>query len=115
VESIIACKTCGLLQRVEALKPALRRVFPLRGLSSSSTRPTALDARQRSLWPRCFFLYRPHLSILLMDFYGAYSESTVWDGCVTLYQDGQWPVATIVFLASIVSAPQTPRLFFRSL
>ena len=37
-----------------------------------------------------------------MDFYGAYSESTVWDGCVKLYQDGQWPVATIVFLASIL-------------
>ena len=40
--------------------------------------------------------------ILRMDFYGAYSESTVWDGCVKLYQDGQWPVATIVFLASIL-------------
>lgn len=37
-----------------------------------------------------------------MDFSGAYSESTVWDGCVKLYQDGQWPVATIVFLASIL-------------
>lgn len=37
-----------------------------------------------------------------MDYYGAYSESTVWDGCVRLFQDGMWFVAIIVFLASIV-------------
>ncbi len=40
--------------------------------------------------------------ILRMDYYGAYSESTVWDGCVKLFQDGQWLVAVIVFLASIL-------------
>ena len=40
--------------------------------------------------------------ILRMEYYGAYSESTVWDGCVRLFQDGMWPVATIVFLASII-------------
>jgi paraquat-inducible protein A len=37
-----------------------------------------------------------------MNYYGAYSESTIWDGCVRLFQDGQWPVAVIVFLASIM-------------
>jgi paraquat-inducible protein A len=37
-----------------------------------------------------------------MEFYGAYSESTVWDGCVRLFQDGMWFVAVIVFLASIM-------------
>jgi paraquat-inducible protein A len=37
-----------------------------------------------------------------MNYYGAYSESTVWDGCVNLFKDGQWLVAGIVFLASIV-------------
>ncbi len=40
--------------------------------------------------------------ILRMNFYGAYSESTVWDGCVSLFRQGQWPVAAVVFLASIV-------------
>jgi paraquat-inducible protein A len=40
--------------------------------------------------------------ILRMEFYGAYSESTVWDGCVKLFQDGQYVVAVIVFLASIL-------------
>ena len=37
-----------------------------------------------------------------MEYYGAYSESTVWDGCVKLFQSGQWLVAGIVFCASIL-------------
>jgi paraquat-inducible protein A len=32
---------------------------------------------------------------------GAYSESTVWDGVVSLARSNQWFVAVIVFLASI--------------
>jgi paraquat-inducible protein A len=40
--------------------------------------------------------------ILRMEFYAAYSESTVSGGCVKLFQDGQWVVAVIVFLASIL-------------
>ncbi|MFL6563772.1 MAG: paraquat-inducible protein A [Burkholderiales bacterium] len=39
--------------------------------------------------------------ILRMHFYGAYSESTVWDGVVSLAQSKQYFVALIVFLASI--------------
>jgi paraquat-inducible protein A len=40
--------------------------------------------------------------ILTMDYYGMHSESTVWDGCVKLFRDGQVLVAVIVFLASIL-------------
>jgi paraquat-inducible protein A len=40
--------------------------------------------------------------ILRMNWYGAYSESTVWDGVASLFRQDQWFVATIVFLASIV-------------
>jgi paraquat-inducible protein A len=37
-----------------------------------------------------------------MDYHGVHSESTVWDGCVKLFQQDQWLVATIVFCASIL-------------
>jgi paraquat-inducible protein A len=37
-----------------------------------------------------------------MELYGAHSENTVWDGCVTLFRDGERLVAVIVFLASIL-------------
>ena len=34
--------------------------------------------------------------------YGASSDNTVWQGCVRLYQDGDLPIAVIVFLASML-------------
>lgn len=40
--------------------------------------------------------------IMRLTFYGAYSESNIWDGCVSLFKAGQWPVAAVVFLASIL-------------
>lgn len=40
--------------------------------------------------------------ILRMEFHGVFTESTVWDSCAKLFQDGQWPVAVIVFMASIL-------------
>jgi paraquat-inducible protein A len=55
-----------------------------------------------SLAALIFYLPANLYPILRMKFYGAYSESTIWDGCVNLFQDGEWLVATIVFLASIL-------------
>jgi paraquat-inducible protein A len=40
--------------------------------------------------------------ILRMEFYGAHSDNTIWDGVVSLAQHNQWVVAAIVFLASMV-------------
>jgi len=103
VETIIACKTCGLLQRFEALKPGTAAEC-FRCGSVIGKHPVDSLARTAafSLAALIFFVPANIYPILRMDFYGAYSESTVWDGCVKLYQDGQWPVATIVFLASIL-------------
>ena len=55
-----------------------------------------------SLAALIFYLPANIYPILRMNYYGAYSESTVWDGCVSLFRDGQWLVAVIVFLASIL-------------
>jgi paraquat-inducible protein A len=40
--------------------------------------------------------------ILRMSFQGVFTENTVWNGCVQLFQNGEWFVAGIVFLASIL-------------
>jgi len=103
VASIVTCKTCGLQQRLEPLQPgtaaACFRCGAVVGRHAlDSLGPTAAF----SLAALVFFVPANIYPILLMDFYGAYSESTVWDGCAKLYQDGQWLVATIVFLASIL-------------
>ncbi len=103
MESVIACRTCGLLQRIEALQPGTAAEC-FRCGSAIAKHPVDSLGRTAalSLAALIFFVPANIYPILRMDFYGAYSESTVWDGCVKLYQDGEWPVATIVFLASIV-------------
>jgi len=103
VESIIACKTCGLLQRLEGPQPGTTaECFRCGSVVGKHPVDSLGRTAAFSLAALIFFVPANIYPILLMDFYGAYSESTVWDGCVKLYQDGQWPVATIVFLASIL-------------
>ncbi len=60
--------------------------------------------RTRALTLAALILYVPAniYPILRITYYGLYSESTVWDGCVNLFRDGQWLVAVVVFLASIL-------------
>jgi paraquat-inducible protein A len=98
----IACATCGLLQRVEPLQP---------GTAAECERCGSVVIEQKSgslattfaLALAALILYVPAnvYPILSMSFYGVYTESTVWDGCVSLFRAGQWHVAVIVFLASI--------------
>jgi paraquat-inducible protein A len=103
VESINACKTCGLLQRIETLQPGTAaECFRCGSVIGKYPADSLGRTAAFSLAALVFFVPANIYPILRIDFYGAYSESTVWDGCVRLYQDGQWPVATIVFLASIL-------------
>ena len=103
MESIISCKTCGLLQRIDALQPGAAAECCRCG-SVVGRHPGDSLGRTAGFSLAALILFVPAniYPILRMDFYGAYSESTVWDGCVKLFQDGQWPIATIVFLASIL-------------
>jgi len=102
-EAIIKCKTCGLVQRTGHLLPgsvaACGRCGAIVGRGASGTL-----ARTQALTLAALILYIPAniYPILRITYYGAYSESTVWDGCVNLLRDGQWPIALVVFLASIL-------------
>ncbi len=103
METIISCKTCGLMQRLEELPPGAAAEC---GRCGSILSRRKVDSLRRTaafaLAALIFYLPANIYPILRMEYYGAYSESTVWDGCVKLFQDGQWPVAAIVFLASIL-------------
>jgi paraquat-inducible protein A len=103
METIIACKTCGLVQRTEELPPGMAAECCRCGSIISKHRVNSLG-RTAALSLAALILYVPAniYPILRMEYYGAYSENTVWDGCVRLFQDGQWLVAVIVFLASII-------------
>jgi paraquat-inducible protein A len=100
---IISCEVCGLVQRVEGPTAGqdarcARCESVLREGHSNSRMNTA------ALSLAALFLYLPAniYPILRMQYVGRYSESTVWDGVVRLFQHGKWFVAVVVFLASIV-------------
>ncbi len=103
METIVACPTCNLLQRIGSLERGAVAECCRCG-TAVSRRPKASLARTAALSLAALILYVPAnlYPILRMAYYGAYSENTVWDGCVRLFQDGQYPVAIVVFFASIV-------------
>jgi paraquat-inducible protein A len=102
-ENVVACPVCALAQRVAHGRP---------GLAYECSRCGALLEREpdrdslhltAALTLAALVLYVPAnlYPIMRMFWSGAYSESTVWDGVVSLARSNQWFVAIIVFLASI--------------
>ncbi|MGH8669853.1 MAG: paraquat-inducible protein A [Burkholderiales bacterium] len=99
----LSCNTCGLLQEVAAL-PHGRVAECARCGSRLMEGPRGSLQLTAALALAALILYVPAniYPILRMHLYGNYSESTVWDGVVSLANAGQWFVAIVVFLASIV-------------
>jgi paraquat-inducible protein A len=100
---LVCCHSCGLTQRVDPLGPGLQAECLRCG---ATVRQGARGSLQltAALAVAALILYVPAnlYPIKRMHFHGAYSESTVWDGVVSLAESNQWFVALIVFLASIV-------------
>lgn len=99
---VFSCPTCGLALQVAALQPGQRAECP-RCAATVTEGPHGSLQLTAALAIAALILYVPAniYPILRMHFYGAYSESTVWDGVVSLAQTQQYFVALIVFLASI--------------
>ena len=101
-EAVLACETCGLAQRVAPLPPGtvaecVRCGYPVTSHSYGVDVTAALTIA-------AMVLYIPAniYPILRMEVYGSYSENTVWDGVLSLWQYNEYFVAIVVFLASIV-------------
>ncbi len=103
METNIACNVCGLVQRVGQLMPGTAAQCYRCG-SIVSERQYGSVERTAAFAAAALILYVPAnvYPILRMNFHGAYSESTIWDGCVNLFNNDQWLVAAIVFFASIL-------------
>jgi paraquat-inducible protein A len=101
--TLVACEICGLVQRVGALAPGTQAVCPRCGAVVVEHKVNTLGRTAAfSLAALMFYLPANIYPILQMELYGAHSENTVLDGCVSLFQHGQRLVAVIVFLASIL-------------
>jgi paraquat-inducible protein A len=100
---VLCCPTCGLTLQVDPLPPGRRAECPRCGATVGEGSHGSLQLTA-ALAIAALILYVPAnlYPILRMHMYGAYSESTVWDGVVSLAQANQYFVALIVLLASIV-------------
>jgi paraquat-inducible protein A len=105
VPTILACSTCGQVQEagLGSLRPGSAFECCRCGSIIAERRRASLGTTA-ALALAALILYVPAnlYPILRMNWYGAYTESTVWDGVVSLTKSNQWFVALIVFLASIV-------------
>jgi paraquat-inducible protein A len=103
VGNIVACPVCGLAQRAAA--GGAGAAFECARCGAFLGREPERDSLHLTgaLTLAALILYVPAnlYPILTMYWSGAYSESTVWDGVVSLTRSNQWFVAVIVFLASI--------------
>ena len=103
-DSVMACETCGLVQRVEPLpKGAAAECFRCGTFLGVRRSRVSLHVTA-ALSLAALVLYVPAniYPILRMTLYGATSDNTIWDGVVSLARHDQWAVAVIVFLASLV-------------
>jgi len=103
-ENVVACDTCGLVQRVDA--PGHNLVAECARCDSflMATRDEGRLHLTAALALGALILYIPAnlYPILHMSAYGAYSESTVWDGTRSLLQNREWFVGIVVLVASLV-------------
>src|SRR5215470_10119471 len=103
METIVVCPTCNQRQFLEGIDPGMVAECNRCGTILARRGHDSLG-RTAALSLAALILYVPAniYPILRMYYYGAYTENTIWDGCVRLFQDDQYLVAVIVFLASIV-------------
>ena len=101
---MIACDTCGLVQQVPPLASGMVAECIRCGSFLAARRSTLSLHVTAALSLAALIMYIPAniYPIMKMYMYGAYSENTVWDGILLLADGGQWAVAVIVFMASMV-------------
>jgi paraquat-inducible protein A len=99
----VACKTCGLVQRLGSLPAGTVADCARCGAVLRANRRNPLGRTAAfSLAALLFYWPANVYPILTMELYGAHSENTVFQGVVSLFDHGQRLVAVVVFLASIV-------------
>jgi paraquat-inducible protein A len=100
---VISCETCGLVQRMAPVQPGTAAECARCGDAIVQRGRGSLELTA-ALALAALILYIPAniYPILRMNLRGMYTESTVWDGVVSLVNTNQFLVAAIVFLASMV-------------
>jgi paraquat-inducible protein A len=90
VNTVVACETCGLVQRLEEPGPGLLAECARCGARLADHRPNSLARTAAfSLAALCFYVPANVFPILQMDLYGVHSENTVWEGARPSFSTGR--------------------------
>jgi paraquat-inducible protein A len=99
----VLCPACGLAHFFEPLRAGTVAKCSRCGATLARRAPHHLHMTAAfSLAALILYVPANLLPILQLDMYGAVTHNTVWEGCRLLYKDGDYVVAGIVFLASIL-------------
>ena len=100
--SIIACPFCDLLQRARHIPFGYSARCSRCGAVLYKRKPNSVN-RTLALVIAGIILYIPAniYPIMTFTYFGQSQTNTIWSGVKVLYSDGMWPIATLVFCASI--------------
>jgi paraquat-inducible protein A len=99
----IACRICGLVHVDRNLEPGNVAECARCGHMLSRRTPHSLQITAAFALSALFFYAPANLfPILHMSMFGTITENTIFTGVIRFYQDGDYFVAIIVFLASIL-------------
>jgi paraquat-inducible protein A len=98
---LLVCHACGLLNR---FKPGNHELACMRCGASLHFRKPASIVRTWALLITAYALYIPanRLPILRTESLFNAQSDTIMSGVIFLWRGGSWPIATIIFLASIL-------------
>lgn len=104
MDTVVACRTCGLVQIVESLPPRASAQCARCGFTLVKRKPNSLT-RTGALAFAALLLYFPAnlFPIVTTEYWGAQEKTTIFDGIRGLFQTGQWPIGCLVFTTSILS------------
>jgi paraquat-inducible protein A len=99
---LVNCHACGKLSRARELPPRHRAACPRCGATLHGRKPNSL-ARTWALMIAAAILYGPAntLPVMTVVSFGKGEPDTILSGVQTLITGGMWPLALLVFFASI--------------
>jgi len=104
METLVACNTCGLVQRMEPLPPGAVALCARCNFAISSRKPYS-RMRTGAFALAALLLYFPanYFPIVTTYYWGAHQATTIFDGIRGLFQQGSYFVGGLVFTTSILT------------
>ena len=104
MDTIMACQTCGLVQRVESIPEDCIAKCARCNFQLFHRRPHSRN-RTIAFSLAALILYFPSnfYPIVSVDYHGMHSTTTIFQGVQSLFQTGQYFIAALVFCTSILT------------